>query len=92
MQKTHEPKLTKAQNDMVDSLKAQVEAAIKHPGTYSRGLTPGTVGCHKTVAHSLVKLGIAEYSTAWHGQIVDLKPDLLAVRLPPVNGEPDPRC
>lgn len=66
-------KLTDAQSKMIASLKAQADAAEKYPGTYSRGMSPGTVGCHKTVAQSLVKLGICEYKTTEHGQIIDLK-------------------
>ena len=35
-------KLTKAQSELIESLKAQAEAAEHHPGAYSRGLSPGT--------------------------------------------------
>lgn len=71
---TKKPKLTKTQSELIESLKAQAEAAEKHPGACSRGLSPGTSICHKTVAKSLVRLGLCEYKTAWHGQIIDLKP------------------
>ncbi len=70
---TKKLKLTNAQRELIDRLNAQVEAAEKHPGAYSRGLSPGTSLCHKTVAKSLVRLGLCEYRSAWHGQIVDLK-------------------
>lgn len=69
---TKKLKLTKAQSELIESLKAQAEAAEQYPGAYSRGLS--TSICHKTVARSLVKLGLCEYKTAWHGQIIDLKP------------------
>lgn len=66
-------KLTAAQTELLSQIEAQAKAAAEYPGTYSRGLAPGTVGCHKTVAASLVKMGLlVTKRSALHGQIVDL--------------------
>lgn len=51
-------KLTGPQIHLIGTLEAQAKAAAENPGTYSRGMTPGSVGCHKTVAASLVKVGL----------------------------------
>lgn len=66
-------KLTTAQSELLASLQAQVEAATLHPGAYSRGLSPGTAGCHKTVAQSLLRLGLIEWKVGPLGTYVDVR-------------------